>query len=56
MFITIDVVFHEELMYFSPKAELQGKYQKEYDLITCLDVHDTSVINLDLDINSNFRR
>jgi transposase InsO family protein len=56
MFITIDVVFHEELMYFSPKAELQGKYQKEYDPITCLDVHDTSVLNLDLDINSNFRR
>ncbi|KAK2367103.1 putative mitochondrial protein [Trifolium repens] len=40
-------------MYFSPKAELEGEYGKEYDPITCFDVHDTSVINLDLDIDSH---
>jgi len=29
MFITMDVVFHEDSMYFSPKPELQGENQKE---------------------------
>ncbi|RVW53135.1 hypothetical protein CK203_080622 [Vitis vinifera] len=29
MFITMDVVFHEDLMYFSFESELQGEYQKE---------------------------
>lgn len=51
MLIIMDVVFHEELMYFSSKSELQGEYQKEYDLATCYDIHDTSVISLDLDID-----
>lgn len=52
MFITVDVVFHEELMYFSPKAELQGEYRKIYDPVTGSDVLDTSEISLDIDINS----
>ncbi|RVX08628.1 Retrovirus-related Pol polyprotein from transposon TNT 1-94 [Vitis vinifera] len=29
MFITMDVVFHEDSMYFSSKSELQGEYHKE---------------------------
>ena len=29
MFITMDVVFHEDLMQFSFESELQGEYQKE---------------------------
>ena len=29
MFITMDVVFHEDSMYFSFESELQGEYQKE---------------------------
>ena len=29
MFITMDVVFHEDLMYFSFEYELQGQYHKE---------------------------
>ncbi|WJZ97399.1 hypothetical protein VitviT2T_016005 [Vitis vinifera] len=29
MFITMDVVFHEDSMYFSSESELQGKYHKE---------------------------
>ena len=29
MFITMDVVFHEDLMYFSSESELQGEYHKE---------------------------
>ncbi|RVW75990.1 Retrovirus-related Pol polyprotein from transposon RE1 [Vitis vinifera] len=29
MFITMDVVFHEDLMYFSSEFELQGEYHKE---------------------------
>ncbi|RVW27584.1 Retrovirus-related Pol polyprotein from transposon TNT 1-94 [Vitis vinifera] len=29
MFITMDVVFHEDLMYFSFESELQGEYHKE---------------------------
>ena len=29
MFITMDVMFHEDLMYFSFESELQGEYQKE---------------------------
>ena len=29
MFITLDVTFHEDLMYFSFEPELQGEYQKE---------------------------
>ena len=28
MFITMDVVFHEDLMYFSFDFELQGNYHK----------------------------
>ncbi|KAF7812189.1 retrovirus-related Pol polyprotein from transposon TNT 1-94 [Senna tora] len=53
MFITVDVVFHEESMYFSPESKLQEEYQKEiqtldYDLIT-----DVRGINLDLDINEH---
>ena len=29
MYITIDVVFHEDSMYFSSESELQGEYHKE---------------------------
>ena len=29
MFITMDVVFHEDSMYFSFESELQGEYHKE---------------------------
>ena len=29
MFITMDVVFHEDSMYFSFEYELQGEYHKE---------------------------
>ncbi|RVX16933.1 Retrovirus-related Pol polyprotein from transposon RE1 [Vitis vinifera] len=29
MYITMDVVFHEDSMYFSSESELQGKYRKE---------------------------
>ena len=29
MFITMDVVFHEDSMYFSFESELQGKYHEE---------------------------
>ena len=29
MFITMDVMFHEDLMYFSFESELQGEYHKE---------------------------
>lgn len=29
MFISLDVVFHEDSMYFSSESELQGEYQKE---------------------------
>ena len=29
MYITMDVVFHEDSMYFSSKSELQGEYHKE---------------------------
>ena len=52
MFITMDVVFHEELMYFPPKAKLQGEYRKIYDPVTGSDDLDTSEISLDIDISS----
>ena len=29
MYITMDVVFHEDSMYFSSESELQGEYYKE---------------------------
>ena len=29
MYTTMDVVFHEDSMYFSSESELQGKYHKE---------------------------
>ena len=29
MFITMDMVFHEDSMYFSSESELQGEYHKE---------------------------
>ena len=29
MFVTLDVIFHEDSMYFSSHPELQGEYQKE---------------------------
>ena len=29
MFITLDVVFHEDSMYFSSESKLQGEYQEE---------------------------
>ena len=29
MFITLDVTFHEDSMYFSSEPELQGEYQEE---------------------------
>ncbi|KAK2991285.1 hypothetical protein RJ640_024550 [Escallonia rubra] len=33
MFITLDVVFHEDLMYFSTESELQGEHQKEIQIL-----------------------
>ena len=29
MFITMDLVFHEDLMYFSSYSEIQGEYHHE---------------------------
>ena len=33
MFIIMDVVFHEDSMYFSYESELQGEYHKEIQTI-----------------------
>ncbi|RVW37423.1 Retrovirus-related Pol polyprotein from transposon RE1 [Vitis vinifera] len=33
MHITMDVVFHEDSMYFSSESELQGKYHKEIQIL-----------------------
>ena len=33
MFITMDVMFHEDLMYFSFESELQGEYHKEIQIL-----------------------
>ena len=38
MFVTLDVVFHEDSMYFSSKPELQGDYQEEVQTLD-YDVH-----------------
>uniref|UniRef100_A0A2N9E1A2 Uncharacterized protein n=1 Tax=Fagus sylvatica TaxID=28930 RepID=A0A2N9E1A2_FAGSY len=38
MFVTLDVVFHEDSMYFSSKPELQGEYQEEVQTLD-YDVH-----------------
>ena len=38
MFVTLDVVFYEDLMYFSSKPELQGEYQEEVQTLD-YDVH-----------------
>ena len=45
LFVTMDVVFHEDTMYF-PEPELQGKYRKE---IQTLDYSENNqdVVNLD---------
>ncbi|KAK2996779.1 hypothetical protein RJ639_025625 [Escallonia herrerae] len=47
MFITLDVVFHEDLMYFSTESELQGEHQKE---IQTLDYDDELAENVDVHI------
>ena len=38
MFVTLDVVFHEDSMYFSFELELQGEYQEEVQTLD-YDVH-----------------
>jgi hypothetical protein len=38
MFVTLDVVFHEDSMYFSSDPELQGEYQEEVQTLN-YDVH-----------------
>ena len=67
MFITMDAVFHDKLMYFSSESELQGEYQREiqtldYELTTCNydgesgDKSDTTNVNstpLELDISKD---
>ncbi|KAK2979733.1 hypothetical protein RJ640_024706 [Escallonia rubra] len=50
MFITLDVVFHEDLMYFSTNSELQGEHQKE---IQTLDYDDELVENVDVHISED---
>ncbi|KAK3006500.1 hypothetical protein RJ639_017039 [Escallonia herrerae] len=50
MFITLDVVFHEDLMYFSTESELQGEHQKE---IQTLDYDDELAENVDVHISED---
>ncbi|KAK2991709.1 hypothetical protein RJ640_014987 [Escallonia rubra] len=50
MFITLDVVFHEDLMYFSTESELQGEHQKE---IQTLDYDDELTENVDVHISED---
>ena len=50
MFITLDVVFHEDSMYFSSESELQGEYQKE---IQTLDYDDHIFENVDAHISED---
>ncbi|KAK2970690.1 hypothetical protein RJ640_023895 [Escallonia rubra] len=50
MFITLDVVFHEDLMYFSTESELQGEHQKE---IQTLDYDDELAENMDVHISED---
>ena len=35
MFIIMDAVFHEDLMYFSSNSELQGEYHHEIQIFDC---------------------
>ena len=42
MYITMDVVFHEDSMYFSSESELQGEYHKEIQTLD-YDYHIKSV-------------
>ena len=46
MYITMDVVFHEDSMYFSSKFELQGEYHKEIQTLD-YDYHISEEMNLD---------
>ncbi|KAK3014747.1 hypothetical protein RJ639_009902 [Escallonia herrerae] len=50
MFITLDVVFHEDLMYFSTESELQREHQKE---IQTLDYDDELAENVDVHISED---
>ncbi|KAK3038643.1 hypothetical protein RJ639_027306 [Escallonia herrerae] len=50
MFITLDVVFHRDLMYFSTESELQGEHQKE---IQTLDYDDELAENVDVHISED---
>ncbi|KAK3035841.1 hypothetical protein RJ639_032978 [Escallonia herrerae] len=50
MFITLDVAFHEDLMYFSTESELQGEHQKE---IQTLDYDDELTENVDVHISED---
>ncbi|KAK3028614.1 hypothetical protein RJ639_039957 [Escallonia herrerae] len=50
LFITLDVVFHEDLMYFSSEPELQGEHQKE---IQTLDYDDELTENVDVHISED---
>ncbi|KAK2988104.1 hypothetical protein RJ640_023853 [Escallonia rubra] len=50
MFITLDVVFHEDLMYFSTESELQGEHQKE---IQTLDYDDELAENVNVHISED---
>ena len=46
MFITMDVVFHEDSMYFSPESKLQEEYHKEIQTLD-YDYHISEEMNLD---------
>ena len=46
MFITMDVVFHEDSMYFSFESELQGEYHKEIQTLD-YDYHISKEMNMD---------
>ncbi|XP_026450554.1 uncharacterized protein LOC113350634 [Papaver somniferum] len=39
MFVTLDVVFHEDSLYFSCESELQGEYHKEIKLLTMMKIY-----------------
>ncbi|XP_026429173.1 uncharacterized protein LOC113325170 [Papaver somniferum] len=51
MFVTLDVVFHEDTIYFSCEFELQGEYQKEIQTLNYDE--DISEIDVSVIVNSD---
>lgn len=47
LFITLDVVFHEDIIYFS-KPTFQGKYQKEIQILDYDESDSQNVHNIDV--------